>query len=177
MSILLAAHVAGAALGLFSGLIALCTAKGSKVHRKSGIVFVGTMLVMCVSAIIIAGARSESVNVVAGTFTAYLVTTGHSSVSVWRAGHPGEHRRLQNAASRYVAESASVGSARDGARGLRFSDSQLVDHSRDALCLSCQSHGAVTLVCGPHHAGQRDDGAGRVDIDTARFDIVVEDHL
>ena len=85
MRILLAAHVAGAALGLFSGLIALCTAKGSRVHRRSGIVFVCTMLVMCVSAIIIAGARGESVNVVAGALTAYLVTTALMTVRPLRS--------------------------------------------------------------------------------------------
>jgi hypothetical protein len=80
MNVLLAVHVIGAALGLFSGLIALCTAKGSKIHRKSGIVFVGTMLVMCLSAIIIASARGESVNIVAGTLTAYLVATALTTV-------------------------------------------------------------------------------------------------
>ena len=64
-----------------------------------------------------------------------------------------------------------------GQRRLRLTDAQLVDDFRDALCLSCQLHGAVTLGCGPDNAGQRDDGAGRVDIDASRFDVVVEDHL
>ena len=68
-------------------------------------------------------------------------------------------------------------SRRAGCLSLRRSDSQLVDHLRDARCLSCQSHCAVPLLCRPDNAGQRDDGAGRIDIDAARFDIVVEDHL
>lgn len=60
---------------------------------------------------------------------------------------------------------------------LRLADSQSVDHLRDALCLACQSQGAVTLVCGPDDAGQGDDCAGRVDIDAARVDVIVEGHL
>ncbi|MFA6985221.1 MAG: DUF2306 domain-containing protein [Arenimonas sp.] len=70
-------HVAAGLLALASGAVALYSAKGSTLHRKAGRVFVIAMLVMTSSAVLIAAfLRPNPVNVVAGTLTFYLVSTG-----------------------------------------------------------------------------------------------------
>lgn len=69
-------HILGGLIALIAGAVAMCASKGSAVHRRSGQVFVLAMLVMTSSAIIIATMlRPNTVNVVAGTLTAYLVLT------------------------------------------------------------------------------------------------------
>jgi hypothetical protein len=68
--------VLGGAIAIVSGLIALYTVKGSRLHRRSGTVFVGAMLVMALSGATIAvGRAGAEVNIPAGLVTAYLVTT------------------------------------------------------------------------------------------------------
>ena len=46
MRIDLVVHVIAGGLGIASGFVALSAAKGAKLHRKSGIVFVYAMLTM-----------------------------------------------------------------------------------------------------------------------------------
>jgi uncharacterized membrane protein len=70
-------HIIAGLLALLSGAVALYAAKGSPLHRKSGMVFVVAMLVMTSSAVTIAAfLRPNPVNVVAGLLTFYLVSTG-----------------------------------------------------------------------------------------------------
>lgn len=70
-------HITAGLLALASGAVALYAAKGSALHRKGGMVFVVAMLVMTSSAVLIAAfLRPNPVNVVAGTLTFYLVSTG-----------------------------------------------------------------------------------------------------
>jgi uncharacterized membrane protein len=74
--LLLPFHVLGGAIAIVSGLLALYTAKGSRVHRRSGKTFVGAMLVMSLSGAIIAiGREGAQINIPAGLVTAYLVIT------------------------------------------------------------------------------------------------------
>jgi uncharacterized membrane protein len=69
-------HIIAGALSLIAGAVALFAAKGSWLHRKSGLTFVIAMLVMTVSAVIAATTdRPNPGNVVAGTLTFYLVAT------------------------------------------------------------------------------------------------------
>ena len=69
-------HIIAGLLALASGALALYAAKGSTLHRRSGLVFVVAMLVMTSSAVVIAGfLRPNRVNVVAGLTTFYLVCT------------------------------------------------------------------------------------------------------
>jgi uncharacterized membrane protein len=90
MPVLLPIHIAGAAIGLLSGAIALSAGKGGRLHRASGTVFVYAIFAMCSTAVVIAVVKGEAVNVMAGTLTAYLVFTGVSTV---RPPSPGSRRR------------------------------------------------------------------------------------
>ena len=68
-------HIVGGLLGLASGAIALSTPKGSRLHRRSGMVFVYAMLLMSASGALIAALIPEMISVIAGLLTFYLVTT------------------------------------------------------------------------------------------------------
>lgn len=71
------AHVAAGGLGLATGFVALYSAKGAPLHRRSGMAFVCAMLVMCTFGTLIAITRgvAPDINVPAGVLTAYLVIT------------------------------------------------------------------------------------------------------
>jgi uncharacterized membrane protein len=73
--LVLPAHIAAGALALVFGYLALYAAKGATLHRKSGLLFVGAMVVMSLSGALIAALSSSSVSVVAGLLTFYFVTT------------------------------------------------------------------------------------------------------
>lgn len=70
-------HVAAGSVALLAGYAALYAAKGGAFHRRTGMVFVYAMLVMCFFGAMIAGVRSVApwVNIPAGVLTAYLVLT------------------------------------------------------------------------------------------------------
>ncbi len=69
-------HIIAGLLALASGAIALYAAKGSPLHRKSGMVFVIAMLLLTSSAVLMATFLSPNrLNVVAGVTTFYLVCT------------------------------------------------------------------------------------------------------
>jgi hypothetical protein len=74
-------HVAAGAIAILSGFTALFAGKGSRVHRKSGLIFAGAMLVMSLSGAALAiGRLGAEVNVPAGLVTAYLVVTAFLTV-------------------------------------------------------------------------------------------------
>lgn len=69
-------HIVAGLLSLLAGGVALFSRKGQRLHRRSGIVFVGAMLALTASAAIIAQFMIPNrVNVVAALMTAYLVCT------------------------------------------------------------------------------------------------------
>jgi uncharacterized membrane protein len=80
MNVVLAIHVAAAAVALVAGLVALVAAKGAWLHRRIGMVFVYSMAAMSASAIVIASRKNQTLNVIAGLLTAYLVITGLMTV-------------------------------------------------------------------------------------------------
>ena len=67
-------HIAGGTLALAFGYVALFAPKGSTVHRKSGLFFVGAMVVMSLTGAWIALGNTPS-SVIAGLLTFYFVTT------------------------------------------------------------------------------------------------------
>jgi uncharacterized membrane protein len=74
-------HIAGGAIGLVSGTVAVFARKGGPLHRKAGTIFVVSMLVMSVLAIYLAVAEPDQLtNVFIGAFAIYLVSTGWMSV-------------------------------------------------------------------------------------------------
>ena len=68
-------HICSGVSGVLSGGTAVFLRKGSRRHRVAGNVFVLSMIGLSLSAIYLALVKSESSNVLAGTFTSYLVIT------------------------------------------------------------------------------------------------------
>ena len=80
---LMTVHIFTGGLGLLSGFVALYAAKGAKLHRASGTVFVYSMVTMAMLGVAIAAlwGRAASVNVPAGLLTTYLVITSLTTVT------------------------------------------------------------------------------------------------
>lgn len=68
-------HICGGIVGIVSGSTALVARKGSRLHRKSGDVFVISMMAMAAAGAFVAITKFQPVNAIAGTFTFYLVAT------------------------------------------------------------------------------------------------------
>jgi uncharacterized membrane protein len=75
-------HITAGLLGLVSGAVALSAAKGGKLHRRSGMLFVAVMLPMCATGFLISTLRGVApvMNVPAALLTAYLVLTAFTTV-------------------------------------------------------------------------------------------------
>jgi hypothetical protein len=89
MEFLLPFHIAAGGVALAAGALALAVRKGAPAHRRGGLAFVATMLVMGLTGAAIAAAHASPASVVAGLLTAYLVTTALLTV---RAAGPGSRR-------------------------------------------------------------------------------------
>lgn len=68
-------HIVGGLVSLTSGALALFATKGSRLHRRSGMVFVYAMLLMSTSGAVMAALMPEPTSVIAGLLTFYLVMT------------------------------------------------------------------------------------------------------
>ncbi len=68
-------HIIAGLLGLTAGAVALSAVKGGKLHRKSGMIFFYSMIIMAATGTVIAVVRSENISVVAGLLALYLVFT------------------------------------------------------------------------------------------------------
>ena len=81
-------HIVAGGLGLVSGFVALYAAKGARLHRRAGMVFVYAMLTMCAAGGGIAAVRgvTPALNVPAALLTAYLVVTALTTVRPPAAG-------------------------------------------------------------------------------------------
>ena len=80
-----APHVIGGLLALGAGTVALSALKGGKLHRRSGMIFVYTMLVMAAAGGLLAWFKPVMISVIAGALTFYLVLT--SLLTVRPAAH------------------------------------------------------------------------------------------
>lgn len=82
MDATLVIHILGGTGGLVAGYLALLTRKGQTLHRRAGLVFVVSMLLMCGAGLIVTLARSVavSINTPASVLTAVLVVTAFTSV-------------------------------------------------------------------------------------------------
>lgn len=68
-------HIVAACLGIASGAVALYALKGAKLHRKSGMIFACSMLVMSASGAVMGALKPQRLSVIAGVLTFYLVMT------------------------------------------------------------------------------------------------------
>lgn len=78
----MAVHILAGGLAMVFGVVALSAAKGGRLHRRSGMLFVYAMLVMALLGASIAALRGKApeMNVPAGLLTAYLVVTALTTV-------------------------------------------------------------------------------------------------
>ena len=72
---LLPIHILAGLIGLASGAVALYAAKGAKLHRKSGMIFVYAMLVVAITGTVMGALISEMAAVLPGMLSFYLVLT------------------------------------------------------------------------------------------------------
>jgi hypothetical protein len=81
-------HILAGSLSLLFGYVALYAAKGATLHRKSGMLFVYTMLPMAIFGMTIAAVRdvAPAINIPAGLLTSYLVITSLATVRPPAAG-------------------------------------------------------------------------------------------
>ena len=69
-------HILSGAVAMIAGMLALCVRKGGRAHRRSGDVFVISMLIMAISAGILGFIRpGQTINIFIAGFTLYLVAT------------------------------------------------------------------------------------------------------
>lgn len=73
--LILPVHILGGILGLVFGYVALFSAKGGALHRRSGTLFVFAMVTLSLTGALVAFVNSSSVSVIAGLLTFYFVTT------------------------------------------------------------------------------------------------------
>jgi hypothetical protein len=77
--LVLLVHVLGGATALVSGFVAIGVAKGGRWHRRAGMVFVASMIVMGIFGAVVAVYEMKG-TAVGGIFSAYLVFTGFTAV-------------------------------------------------------------------------------------------------
>ena len=91
--VFLAFHAAMGTIGLVSGTIAMVARKGGTWHRRSGLVFVYTMIAMGVSAVGISVYEGKS-DVAGGAAAAYLILTAWTTIRPLPGGGRGVHAAL-----------------------------------------------------------------------------------
>jgi uncharacterized membrane protein len=77
---LLPIHIVSGLIAIASGFTAAFVVKGMKTHRKSGMIFVYSMLTLSLSGATIATMRSQPANIIGGLISFYLVITGFLTV-------------------------------------------------------------------------------------------------
>ena len=82
MRTMLLFHILAGGLGLISGYVALSAAKGASLHRKSGMLFVCTILPMAVTGMLISAIEgvAPAINIPFALATIYLVITGLAAI-------------------------------------------------------------------------------------------------
>jgi uncharacterized membrane protein len=84
--IVLPIHIVAGGVGLVSGAAALFAAKGARLHRKSGMLFVCAMVALALTGGGMAALQGDELTACVGLLTAYLVTTALVTVRPPAAG-------------------------------------------------------------------------------------------
>lgn len=66
-------HILAGALALLAGFTAMFAAKGSRLHRRAGLLFVAAIMVMGATGALVAALKPVRISVVAGLLVVYLV--------------------------------------------------------------------------------------------------------
>ncbi len=81
-------HILTGTVALISGALSFAVKKGSNSHKKFGLTFVLSMIVMAMSGAFLAFLATEKLNMVAGLVTFYLVVTAYLTV------HPPKNKAM-----------------------------------------------------------------------------------
>ena len=73
---LLPIHIIAGLIAIAAGYVSVFALKGAKLHRKSGMVFVYSMLVLAATGAVMAALKNQPANVIGGSLAFYLVSTG-----------------------------------------------------------------------------------------------------
>ena len=73
---LLPIHIVAGLIAIVAGYASVFALKGAKLHRKSGMVFVYSMLVLAATGAVMAALKNQPANVIGGSLAFYLVSTG-----------------------------------------------------------------------------------------------------
>ena len=77
-------HILTGTIALISGALSFSVTKGSNLHKKFGLAFVVSMVVMAISGSLLAFLNAEKLNMVAGLVTLYLVVTAYLTVQSYK---------------------------------------------------------------------------------------------
>ena len=77
---LLPIHIVGGSLAIIAGFISVFAVKGLKLHRKSGMIFVYSMVVLSLTGAVIATLRHQPPNIIGGSLAFYMVITAFLTV-------------------------------------------------------------------------------------------------
>ena len=72
---LLPVHIVAGLIAIVSGYIAIFAVKGAKLHRKSGVIFVYSMLILAFTGAVLGVLKGQPGNASGGALTFYLVAT------------------------------------------------------------------------------------------------------
>jgi uncharacterized membrane protein len=72
---LLPIHIIAGSIAIIAGFISVFSVKGLKLHRKSGMVFVYSMVVLALTGAVIATVRHQPPNIIGGMLAFYMVIT------------------------------------------------------------------------------------------------------
>jgi hypothetical protein len=77
---LLPIHIIGGSIAIIAGFISVFAVKGLKLHRKSGMIFVYSMMVLSLTGAVIATLRHQPPNIIGGSLAFYMVITAFLTV-------------------------------------------------------------------------------------------------
>jgi uncharacterized membrane protein len=72
---ILPVHIIAGSIAIIAGFISVLSIKGLKLHRKSGMIFVYSMLVLSITGAVIAAVKNQPSSVIGGSLAFYLVIT------------------------------------------------------------------------------------------------------
>jgi len=82
---LLPIHIIAGLIAIVAGFISVFAIKGLKLHRKSGMIFVYSMLILSITGAVIAAIKQQPTNIIGGSLAFYMVTTALLTVRPQRA--------------------------------------------------------------------------------------------
>jgi hypothetical protein len=77
---LLPVHIIAGSIAIIAGFISVFAVKGLKLHRKSGMIFVYSMVVLSLTGAVIAVMKNQTANIIGGSLAVYMVTTAFLTV-------------------------------------------------------------------------------------------------